>query len=116
MNGDTQPAADTTPAPTTNGLEQFIGDRGRVLHVKDLTPLETMRMAKGIPNDLQRNQMWMMYAVVAASVRQIDDIPVPMPRTPDDCERLVGQLGDDMEILLASVQAKQAMEVDLAKN
>ncbi len=67
---------------------------GRSLGVRKLNALDKLRLLKAAGSELSENQAWLGVAMLAASVIEIDGIPVPMPVTEQQIEILVGRLGD----------------------
>lgn len=88
---------------------------GRVFSVKDLDPGDMLDLFEAADG---RNKSWLAYASRICSVRAIDGVPVPFPRTPDevkDLARRIGSAGVDAiyESLIAEEQPKKA---ETAKN
>jgi protein gp37 len=67
---------------------------GRTLIVRRLNALDKLRLLKAAGPALSENQAWLGVAMLAASVTEIDGVPVPMPVTEQQIEVLVGRLGD----------------------
>jgi hypothetical protein len=67
---------------------------GRVLVVRKLTALDKLRLLKAAGPALAENQAWLGVAMLAASVAEIDGVPVPRPVSEQQIEALVGRLGD----------------------
>ena len=67
---------------------------GRTLHVRRMTALDRLRLYKAAGPELAENNAWMGMALVACSVVQIDQVPIPMPTTEQQIESLVMRLGD----------------------
>ena len=65
---------------------------GRVLEIAVLTTREKMRLARqmGAAADIDR---WWGQVVLAAHVRSIDGVPVPMPGTPDMADAMTEKVG-----------------------
>ena len=69
--------------------------RGRSMLVRRLGVMDRMKFFRIVPNELQGNQMWLIYALTAASVTEIDGVPCPPYRNADDVERAAEILGED---------------------
>ena len=87
-------------SPTTSILTiaqqrlSSIDKAGRNLVVRKLNALDKLRLLKAAGALLSENQAWLGVAMLAASVIEIDGVPVPMPVTEQQIEALVGRLGD----------------------
>ena len=72
-----------------------VSDRtGRTLTARKLSALDKLRLLKAAGPVLSDNQAWLGVAMLAASVVDIDGVPVPIPATEQQIEALVGRLGD----------------------
>ena len=72
-----------------------ISDRnGRSIVARKLNALDKLRLLKAAGPQLSENQTWLGVAMLAASVVEIDGIPVPTPVTEQQIEALVGHLDD----------------------
>ncbi len=86
--------------PTTLILEQAaertaINDAsGRRLVIRRLTALDKLRLVKAAGPALSENQVWLGMAMLAASVLEIETVPVPMPTTEQQIEALVANVGE----------------------
>ena len=67
---------------------------GRLIIARKLNALDKLRMLKAAGPVLAENQAWLGVAMLAASVAEIDNVPVPMPVTEQQIEALVAKLGD----------------------
>lgn len=67
---------------------------GRRLSLRTLNALDKLRLFKAAGPELAQNPPWLGMAMLASSVRAIDDIPVPPPTNEQQIEALVGRLGD----------------------
>lgn len=77
-----------TIAPTvTDGL-------GRRLTLRRMTSLDKLRLFKAAGPVLAQNQPWLGMAVLAWSVAEIDNVPVPPPTNEQQIESMVARLGD----------------------
>ncbi len=87
-----------TPTASVLGLAEerlSTADKaGRKLAVRRLNALDKLRLLKAAGPVLSENQAWLGVAMLAASVVEIDGVPVPMPATEQQIEGLVGRLGD----------------------
>ena len=68
--------------------------KGRNLRVVKLTILEELDLleAAGQASEVRR---WMMMATMTATVREIDGVPRPFPRTKDEVRKHVAAVGDE---------------------
>jgi hypothetical protein len=80
---------------------------GRELVLGRLTALDRLRLFKAIGPTLSQNNLYLGMAALAASVKAIDTVPVPMPATEGQVEALVARLGD---VGIAAVAAAFAAE------
>ena len=70
---------------------------GRRLTIRRLTSLDKLRLFKAAGPILAQNQPWLGMAVLACSVAEIDNVPVPPPGNEQQIEvygRTVGRFGD----------------------
>lgn len=67
---------------------------GRAIIARRLNALDKLRLLKAAGPMLSENQAWLGVAMLAASVVEIDGIPVPMPTSEKQIEALVARLGD----------------------
>lgn len=70
-------------------------------------------------SEMSGNRAWVGYASRVCSVREIDNIPVPFPRTKDDVKMLARKIGSAaMDALLedASPTPSETVEPVVAKN
>jgi hypothetical protein len=78
---------------------------GRILMVRRLTALDRLRLFKALGAALAENPPYLGMAVIAASVTEIDGVPVPPPVTEFQVEGLVQRLGDaGMEAVVALLE------------
>jgi hypothetical protein len=68
---------------------------GRRLTVRRLTALDRLRLFKAVGPELAQNPPYFGMAALAASVIDIDGVPVPPPTTEAQLEGLVQRLGDE---------------------
>ena len=68
---------------------------GRRLTVRRLTALDRLRLFKAVGPELAQNPPYFGMAALAASVIDIDGVPVPPPMTEAQLEGLVQRLGDE---------------------
>jgi hypothetical protein len=86
--------------------EMLVRDQhGRQLLVRRLSALDRLRLFKAIGPDLAQNPPYLGLAMLAASVRAIDDVPIPPPVREGQLEALVHQLGDDGLAAVADILA-----------
>lgn len=85
--------------------------RGRSLEVKRLSRRETMRLMRqwGQASNIET---WLGNSLLAACVRGIDGVPVPMPNTVDQVENLADKLDDDGLSAVANWIAEQRANED----
>ena len=67
---------------------------GRTLTLRRLDALDRLRLFKALGAELSLNAPYLGMALLAASVTEIDGLPVPPPITEDQLEALVRRLGD----------------------
>lgn len=67
---------------------------GRTITARHLNALDKLRLLKAAGPVLSDNQAWLGVAMLAASVVEIDSVPVPMPASEKQIEALVSKLGD----------------------
>jgi hypothetical protein len=59
-----------------------------------MTSLDKLRLFKAAGPSLAQNQPWLGMAVLACSVAEIDNVPVPPPVNEQQIESMVARLGD----------------------
>jgi hypothetical protein len=67
---------------------------GRKLTIRKLNVLEQVRLLKAVGSDHSQNQPYVQIVMMAASVSDIDGVPVPLPRTDAQIEGLIGRIDD----------------------
>jgi hypothetical protein len=73
-----------------------VADRlGRVLTLRKLTVLDRLRLFKAAGPVLAENHPWFGMAILAASVAEVDGVPIPIPVNESQIEAAVSRLGDD---------------------
>ena len=68
---------------------------GRRIGLRRPGALDKLRLLKAAGPVLAQNQPWLNMALYAASVTEIDGVPVPPPAAEAQIEALVGRLGDE---------------------
>jgi len=68
---------------------------GRTIAIRKLTALDRMRLFEVIGPELTENQLWLGYALSAASVTSIDGQLWAFPSNKRGVETMVGILGDE---------------------
>lgn len=117
-------APDAAPAPKVAAPGVMIVDdrtatirdsRRRMLTVKRLNAIEKMRLARALAEN-SGNDSYANFAVVAASVRELDGEFIPFPMNTIQLEALVARLDDQgMEAaLVALVSVSSAAQIDQA--
>lgn len=81
-------------APAADGSMISDDETGRRIKVRRMGPLQRLRLFKAIGPELSQNDRYLGYAVLAASVVEIDGQPVPFPATELQIEALIDRLGD----------------------
>jgi hypothetical protein len=76
-------------------IATIVDRRGRVLTPRKLTVLDRLRLFKAAGPVLAENHPWFGMAILAASVAEIDGVPVPIPVNETQIEAAVSRLGDD---------------------
>jgi len=74
---------------------------GRLIKLRQLTALDTLRLFKAAGPHLAHNQPWLSLATLAYSVSEIDGVPVPVPATEAQIEALVDRLGEQALSMIA---------------
>jgi hypothetical protein len=59
-----------------------------------MTSLDKLRLFKAAGPALSQNQPWLGMAMLACSVAEIDNVPVPPPTNEQQIESMVARLGD----------------------
>ena len=70
-------------------------DNGRKLALRRMTVLDKLRLFRAAGPQLSQNGPWLGIALLACSITEIDDVPVPMPVNEQQIEALVARLGDE---------------------
>jgi hypothetical protein len=68
---------------------------GRALSLRKLTVLDRLRLFKAAGPVLAENHPWFGMAILAASVSDIDGIPIPVPTSEAQIEAAVSRLGEE---------------------
>jgi hypothetical protein len=88
-----------TPSQLLIGAAAQVGTTsdaaGRRLTVRRLTAVDRLRLFKAVGAELAQNPPYFGMAALAASVIDIDGVPVPPPMTEAQLEGLVQRLGDE---------------------
>ena len=88
-----------TPSQTllsaASATAEVTDSRGRVIKLRRLTALDTLRLFKAAGPVLANNQPWLSMATLAMSVTDIDGIPLPVPTTEAQIEAAVERLMDE---------------------
>ena len=71
-----------------------IDKSGRRLVLRRMTSLDKLRLFKAAGPFLSQNQPWLGMAMLACSVAEIDNVPVPPPTNEQQIESMVARLGD----------------------
>ncbi len=75
---------------------QVVSDAlGRRIALRRPSALDKLRLLKAAGPVLAQNQPWLGIALYAASVTDIDGVPVPPPASEAQIEALVARLGDE---------------------
>lgn len=80
---------------------------GRVIKVKKLSALDRVRLFKAAGATLSENRMLQSYYSTAASVTELDGVPIPFPSTELQLDAIVGRL--DEHGLAAAILALLAL-------
>lgn len=67
---------------------------GRLIKIRRLTALDTLRLFKLAGPTLAQNHPWISLATLAYAVTELDGVPVPVPVTEHQVEALVDRLGE----------------------
>ncbi len=76
--------------------------QGRVLKLHVMDPMDMLDLYEAA-GDVAGNATWVRYAMILASVTQIDDLPIPAPKTKDQIRALGKRLGNDGLVAVAKV-------------
>ncbi len=76
-------------------LETVTDSAGRILKLRRIGVLETLRLYKALGPALAANEAYMGLATIAASTAMIDQLPLPFPVSEAAVEALLERLGDD---------------------
>jgi hypothetical protein len=76
-------------------LETASDSLGRRLTMRRLTAVDRLRLFKAVGPELAQNPPYFGMAALAATVIDIDGVPVPPPTTEAQLESLVQRLGDE---------------------
>lgn len=94
------------PAPPTidaNGIARIKDSTGRMIGVRKLSPLDKMRLFSVVGPQNANNGQYMGFAVLAASVTEIDGTPESFPMALRQLEAMIAQLDDPGTEAVASV-------------
>ena len=97
-------------AEATRPLEAATAD-GHALRLKQVGALDRLRLFKALGPELSQNAAYLGMALLAASVIEIDGVPVPPPVSEGQVEALVHRLGND-GIAAVAAALGQAPEID----
>lgn len=96
--------------------------KGRALEVRRPTRRDSMRLMRGWGTACNV-EMWVGQAMLAATCRSIDGVPIPLPTTADQAESLVDRLEDEGLNAIAEWLTEQnaaapnaTTEIEAAKN
>jgi hypothetical protein len=64
------------------------------LTLRRMTSLDKLRLFKAAGSTLAHNQPWLGMAMLACSVAEVDNVPVPTPTNEQQIESMVARLGD----------------------
>jgi len=67
---------------------------GRDIVIRHLNALDKLRLLKAAGPVLSENQAWLGVAMLAASVIELQGVPIPIPINENQIETIVGRLGD----------------------
>jgi hypothetical protein len=118
---DDAPSADIVANAPDRSVD-IVDSTGRVLTIRFLKPLDRMRLIAAVGGELAKNEMYLGYAVLAASVTAINGDLIPKPRTVREIEFLVDRLGDEgLEAVGEGIKEHfkdklKGPDVELAKN
>lgn len=71
-----------------------LDNEGRELQIRQLGALDRLRLYKTLGDQLSSNDSYFGVAYLAASVTQVDGVPLPWPGTEAQIEAAVSRLGD----------------------
>lgn len=95
--------SEVSAVPSLRSATTVLDSRGRTLTVRRLNVLDRLRLFKAAGSVLAENSPWLGMAVLAASVAEIDGVPVPVPINEHQIEATVVRLGDEGLTAIANV-------------
>jgi hypothetical protein len=87
-------------------MEEVVDKAGRRIKLRRVGVLETLRLFKALGPELSENNAYITVAATAASVSEIDGVPVPFPVSEGAVEALISRIGDETLVML-SIATKQ---------
>jgi hypothetical protein len=81
----------------------------RVMKLRTLGVLDQVRLLRAIGPDQSRNEPYVMLVQAAASVCEIDGVPVPFPANERQIDAAIARLGDE-GFAAISVHMRKAVE------
>ena len=98
-------------------LHDVTDAEGRRLTLRQLTALDRLRLFKAVGSVLAQNEPYLGMAMLAASVAEIDGVPVPVPANEMLLEGIVQMLGDaGLAAAATAFPEDGAGDVDLVGN
>jgi hypothetical protein len=106
---------------SANAVQTVTDERGRVLAIKKMKPLDRLKMFEVVGAENSKNEMYLGYASLAYHVASIDGEAVNRPATKMQLEALVQRLDDDGlnavgQWLEEQAKANQEIDVETIKN
>jgi hypothetical protein len=94
-DGEPPPDPQKVPREVAPGVHEITDEKGRVLRVGTMGPLQRMRLAKAVGPQNARNDVYLGTATLAYAVQAIDSELIPAPAHELGIETLVARLGDE---------------------
>lgn len=108
------------PTPRASTPQTVIDALGRTLTIREIGPMEQIDLFEAA-GDQSNNSPWVGMAILAASVTDIDGIPMPAPRSKNNIRAALKTLGTEgvaavAKALRPSVPEETTDDVAIAKN
>jgi hypothetical protein len=97
-------------------MERIVTDKaGRVISLRRVGVLETLRLYKALGPELSANAAYMGLASIAAAVAVLDGVPMPFPANEAGVENLLERLGEDGANAVSAAIAPMAPDMMVAQ-
>ncbi len=109
-----------TPSQTIISAAQRIitvtDKSGRLISCRQLNAVDRLRLYKSLGPGLVENGPYYAVAYLAASVTELEAVPVPWPTNETQIEAIVSRLGDDGLEAISSALETSADQSDISTN